>query len=51
MLREVYEGSNLQIKKIKSFVEEEINKYIDLDVENWKRIRIHLVPYFNIILI
>ena len=32
MLREVYEGSNEQMNKIRNFVETEINKYIDMDI-------------------
>ena len=33
MLREVYQGTNNQLKQIRSFVENEINKYIDMDID------------------
>ena len=34
MLREVYQGTNEQMNKIRSFVEDELNKYLDLDIED-----------------
>ena len=34
MLREVYQGTNQQYNKIKNFIENEINKYIDMDIDN-----------------
>ena len=33
MLREIYQGSNNQMQQIRSFVENEINKYIDMDID------------------
>jgi len=33
MLREVYQGTNSQMKKIRDFVEKEINKYLDMDID------------------
>ena len=33
MLREVYQGTNNQMKQIKNFIENEINKYIDMDID------------------
>ena len=33
MLREIYQGTNNQMQQIRSFVENEINKYIDMDID------------------
>jgi hypothetical protein len=33
MIREIYQGSNNQMQQIRSFVENEINKYIDMDID------------------
>ena len=32
-LREVYEGKNESLKQIREFVENEINKYIEMDID------------------
>ena len=37
MLREVYEGSNSDMINIKNFVEKEINKYIDMDIDKLEK--------------
>ena len=34
MLRECYNGDNKQMKQIRDFVEKEINKYCDIDIDN-----------------
>ena len=34
MLRECYNGSNEQMNQIRNFVEKEINKYCDIDIDN-----------------
>ena len=33
MLREVYQDTNVHIKTIKDFVEKEINKYYEMDID------------------
>ena len=33
MLREIYQCTNNQMQQIRSFVENEINKYIDMDID------------------
>jgi hypothetical protein len=37
MLREVYQGTNEQMLQIKNFVENEINKYIDMDIDKLEK--------------
>lgn len=37
MLREIYEGSNSDMKSIRNFVENEINKYIDMDIDQLEK--------------
>ena len=33
MLREVYQGTNVELKHIREYVENEINKYYEMDID------------------